>query len=206
MNQSEPCCVFQWGTGEDPWWISIFKWHILTAERQVGRREEQTKNLMEGNFPQRASWSRGHFNSWQTATTTAYNIWAAHHSQNEQKHSGSGWMKHSLSLFWIFFFFIIFARERTMWCEHGRIKDVDSYRGKFRSTRGNLSVASDKTVGGEGKKGLREKHTWLSPLARAKHSFCSTETMTEVSKSYFRKSYSSLSLMRRPFSVHWIQN
>lgn len=46
-----------------------------------------------------------------------------------------------------------------MWCEHGRIKDVDSYRGKFRPTRGNLSVASDKTVGGEGKNGLRENHT-----------------------------------------------
>lgn len=44
-----------------------------------------------------------------------------------------------------------------MWCEHVRIKDVDSYRGTFRSTQGNSSVVSDKTVGGEGEKGLGEK-------------------------------------------------
>lgn len=116
-----------------------------------------TNNLIKGNFPQRASWSRGHFNSWQTATTTASYIWAANHSKNKQKHSRSGRMKRSLSLFRIFL-----SRERTMCCENVRIKDVDSYKGKFRSTRGNSSVVSDKTVGGEGKKDLGEKHTRLS--------------------------------------------
>lgn len=203
MNQSEPCCVFQWGTGEDPWWISIFKWHILTAERQVGRWEEQWQRIWWRGTSLREPVGPGATltadKQRQQLPITSEQLIIARTSRSILGVGGWNVHYHSSGLFFFF------ARERTMWCEHGRIKDVDSYRGKFRSTRGNLSVASDKTVGREGKKGLREKHTWLSPLARAKHSFCSTETM-EVSKSYFRKSCSSLSLMRRPFSVHWIQN
>lgn len=56
-----------------------------------------------------------------TVTTTAYYIWAANHSENEQKHSRSGRMKRcTLSPFQFF------PRKRSMWCEHVRIKDVGS--------------------------------------------------------------------------------
>ena len=97
--------VYYNGTEEDGWWISVFKWHILTAE-ETG--VTVTNHLIEGNFPQRASWSRGHFNSWQTATTTADYVWAANHSEKEQKHSGSRQIKCSLSNVRVGFF--------TMWC------------------------------------------------------------------------------------------
>lgn len=208
MNQSEPCSVLQWGPerirDEFP---SLSDTFSQQKDKPGDGRNSDKRTWWRGtSLREPVGWSRGQFNSWQTATTTACNIWAAHHSQNEQKHSRSGRMKRSLSLFWIVFFFFFHA---TMWYEQGRIKDVDSCRGKFRSTRGNSSVASDKTVGGEGKKRF-EGETHVTLTSRLSKAFvltqlCSTETMMEVSKSYFGKIRSTLSLMR-PFSVHWIQN
>lgn len=172
-----------------------------------------TNNLIEGNFPQRASWSRGHFNSWQTAPTTAYYIWAANHSEKEQKHSRSGRMKRPLSLIWGWGGVVggCQRKNHVVWkCEDQRCRLL---KGKILINTGELFCSFWQNSGRRRQKKVWERNIRDSHLSlehSVKHSvglsqLCSAKTMTEVSKSCFSEIRSTLSRMRRPFSVHRIQ-
>lgn len=176
--------VYYNGPEEDSWWISIFKWHVLTAERQVRRRERQWQII----------WSRGtslREPVGREATLTADKQLQQLPITSEQliiaRTSRSiagvgGWNVHYHS----------FGRggcqrkNHAVWtCEDERCRLL---QGKILiNTREFFCSFWQNSGRQKAKKGLGEKHTWLSPLTWVKHSvsltqLCSTETMTEVSK------------------------
>lgn len=158
--------------------------HSNSGKTSQGTGVTVTNNLMEGNFPKRASWSRGHFNSWQTATA-AYYIWAANHSKNEQKHSRSGRMKRSLSLF------------RRVFLPETEPFSIST--GEWQ----NSGRRRQKKIGGETYVILLSLLIWVKHSLS--HSSVQQKLWQRLQTSYFRKICSTLSLMRRPFSVHWMQ-
>lgn len=157
------------------WCLSIFKWHILTMERQV--RWWWQSHLVEGNFPQRARTLAGRPLEQLTVTATAYYMWAANHSENEQKHSRSGRMKRC-TLSPSHFFPVKEACAVNMWGLK-TWNHVES--GKIWSTSSSYSVVWQNCGRRWKKKRFWGRNIHDSPLASVKHSFvyltqlCSTE-------------------------------